>query len=93
MAQAELRDSIDFYESKSEGLGGRFLRLVEECYDKILEKPKAYPVFTGDVRRFGVPRFEEGIFYRLREDEILVIAIFHAKRNPSIIKARKDLLG
>lgn len=40
-ARAELDASVDFYESRLEGLGLRFLAAVEETTDRIAASPRA----------------------------------------------------
>lgn len=63
-------------------LGNRFARAVDAAVDAIAEQPMQFPVSYRGTRRAGVWRFPYGIFFEIQERRILVIACFHAKRNP-----------
>ncbi len=81
-AKAEFTEAIDWYEVQRSGLGNEFAEAVEATIQKLIEYPFAYPVFYKDVRRAPVQRFPYGVFYSSNEEPILVLAIFHSKRNP-----------
>ena len=41
-----------------------------------------------DVRRAFMRRFPYGVFYRVEEDQIIVVGVFHARRDPKRWQAR-----
>jgi plasmid stabilization system protein ParE len=41
-----------------------------------------------DVRKALVRRFPYAIFYRVRNARVVVLAVFHSKRDPNIWKSR-----
>ena len=49
-ARAEMRESIDFYEVRLEGLGLRFLAAVEETTQRIVAYPEAGAPLAGEFR-------------------------------------------
>ena len=87
-AEAELLEAIDWYESRGPGLGADLLRCVDACLERIRRHPEAHPVVHRSTRMAIVRRFPYLVLYRTMEDDISVIAIFHAKRNPMIWRKR-----
>jgi len=47
----ELNDAVVFFESKTAGLGTRFLTAVEKAVAQIERHPQASPIIRHDVRR------------------------------------------
>ena len=88
IAQIELDDSIDYYNSESIGLGDEFLAEVLHALDRIKNFPQAWHPFTGITRRCQLRRFPYGIIYQLLDTEILVIAVANLHRNPDYWKNR-----
>jgi len=82
-------------------LGGtRATRSIRECrsgclearaaFDAIVETPDAHPRVRGDVRRYRLREFPAySVFYRVRDGEILVLAVFHGKRGTTAWASRR----
>ena len=79
----DIKTAYDWYESQRIGLGEDFLLTLEESYAKITRTPKLYQDIHKNVRRKLVRRFPYGIFFLLRADEVIIIAIMHTRRKPS----------
>ena len=88
-AQAEFDDAAAWCESQGSGLGFDFVHEVERVLDEIVRNPKRYPIGSGDIREAAVPRFPYCVYYRVKPDRIVVIAVFHSLRNPAIWQSRK----
>ncbi len=86
----DIKIAYDWYESQRIGLGEDFLLTLEESYAKIARTPKIYQLIYGIVRRKLLRRFPYGIFFVLRGDEIIVIAIMHTRRKPGNWSERVD---
>lgn len=71
-----------WYEAKLDGLGLRFIDEVDRVLGLITELPTAYPAMHRDTRRALVPTFPFAIYYQVRSDHVVVIAIIHARRDP-----------
>lgn len=82
LAEIELNEAAEYYESEQAGLGARFLREVERCLQLIVEHPEAAPVVLGHARRRVVRRFPYEILYTFKHDEVRVLAIMNLKRRP-----------
>ena len=81
-AAAELRQARAWYDDIRPDLGERFAVAVEAAVEAIAQRPLQFPVVHRGRRRAGVRRFPYGIFFEVRENGIVVIACFHAKRDP-----------
>ena len=81
-AAAEIREAYHYYKDKAEGLGLEFVRTVEACLASIERHPQMYAIVHKQVRRAVLRRFPYNLFYVVEPDRIVVIACFHASRNP-----------
>jgi plasmid stabilization system protein ParE len=81
-AEVEASEAAEWYEKRSLGLGRAFLDLVEITLEDIAERPRQFPLVYRDVRRALLKRFPYGIFFRVRQDQIRVLAVMHLSRNP-----------
>ena len=79
-----------WYERRKEGLGERFLKSVNKLLRRIDENPLLYAIVHKDARRAIVETFPYLVYYRLVGDEVIVVAVFHAKRKPRAWQARID---
>jgi len=81
-AEAELRDACDWYESRVQGLGLEFLMAIDATFAGLLRNPLQHPHIHKNVRRALLRRFPYEIFFVIDPQYIVVLAVFHAKRNP-----------
>ena len=81
-ARLEMLDASDFYDSKSEGLGLRFLSEVDQGLAVILQAPKRWPQPFVGFHRYRVDPFPYGIFYKVLKTEIVIVAIADLRRRP-----------
>lgn len=88
-AQAELAEAHDWYERQRPGLGAAFSAAVDAALASIIERPLAYPRVRGEMRRAILRRFPYGVFFRLIDDEIVVLGIVHGRRHPPTWKSRR----
>ncbi len=88
-AQAEFDDAAVWYESQQPGLGGDFVAEAQQVLGTIAGQPDRYPVVFGDVREAPVSRFPYCLYYRAKLDRVVIIAVFHTSRDPSVWQGRK----
>jgi plasmid stabilization system protein ParE len=87
-ARLELEEAYHWYESKRQGLGEEFLLVVDAAIEHACRSPELAPVIYRNVRRVLTRRFPYGIFYVAKQHRIVVIAVFHGRRNPKTIEDR-----
>jgi len=82
-AQAEHLQTIRFYESRSQGLGGDDLREFEALMQRVLSRPHRYRIERKpDIRRASLLRFPHKVIYRERFDSVEVLAVAHHRQRP-----------
>lgn len=81
-AAREVQEAFEWYEEKSEGLGLEFLRAADACLAGISRNPLATPAIHQEVRRALLRKFPYALFYIAKEEKLIVLACFHAKRDP-----------
>jgi plasmid stabilization system protein ParE len=81
-AEADIAQAVSWYASVGLGLEQEFLRAVEASLASIRRHPEAYPVVYKSLRRALLRRFPYALFYAVLDDTIMVMACFHARRDP-----------
>jgi plasmid stabilization system protein ParE len=71
-----------WYEAKSPGLGEEFLRVFYACASEIPRNPLLYPKIYGEFRRRLLRRFPYAIYFMIKENQVVVIGLFHCARDP-----------
>jgi toxin ParE1/3/4 len=87
-AEADLRDAFIWYEEQRQGLGDDFMLCFEAAVEVIGEHPHFFPRVTANARRMLMPRFPYSIVFVERSELILVLAVFHASRDPKRLRKR-----
>ena len=89
LAEEDLADARTWYERQREGrLGDEFLLCVEEAFDAVWRMPQVPAKVFQELRRVLVRRFPYGVFYRVDDDQVTVVAIYHCKGDPRGWQAR-----
>ena len=87
-ADMDLDDASEWYERRGEGLGDDFRRAVEQVVDTIELYPNIHPVLYGRVRRARMGRFPYSVIYAARGDRVIILGIFHNRRDPRLWRRR-----
>jgi toxin ParE1/3/4 len=94
-AEAEVQKVAAWYEGQREGLGDEFLAALQQGLEAISRTPQAFSLATPvqpdrEVRRFVMNRFPYTIFYEVRPDEALILAVTHQKQRPGAWRQRRN---
>ena len=89
-ASAELAEAIRWYEQQRSGLGGELFDAISETIDLIRTHPDIGTPRTTrrPSRQLRVNRFPYYVVYRVREEDIYVVAVAHTSRRPDYWKHR-----
>jgi plasmid stabilization system protein ParE len=87
-ARAEFIEAAAWYESQRPGLGVEFIAEIERCVDAAAERPTTYAAIDKNVRRVVANRFPFSVYFRAEERRIVVMAVFHGRRDPAIWQQR-----
>jgi toxin ParE1/3/4 len=81
-AEAEMTDAFDWYEERVPGLGQEFLLCVDAVFNSIRRSPLHYPRVHHAARMALTRRFPYQVFFVEDDERVVVLSVFHAKRNP-----------
>lgn len=81
LAIREAQEAYDWYESRSKGIGERFLEELDEHVEVIRQRPTAYPRWRTHYRRIKMLVFPYYVVFKIEEKEIIILSVFHNKRD------------
>ncbi len=88
LAEEELWEAVDWYDSKKNRLGKEFARELQEIMQTIRKHPSRFPKVHKEIRKAVLKRFPFMVLYELIEDTVFVLSIFNTSRNPKNWKER-----
>jgi plasmid stabilization system protein ParE len=96
-ALAEYEDAVVYYELRDAGLGDRFVHEFDDAAALLMEFPQAAPAVAEASARYGLRwtllrSFPIKVVYTVREDALVVVAVFHARRRPGYWLERLERL-
>lgn len=87
-ARREFDDAALWYEERMTGLGSQFVSEINRAIDLASEHPQRFPVVHRDVRCAKARRFPNSVFFRAEPERLVVLAVFHASRDPGVWQER-----
>ena len=88
-AAADIERAYVWYERERVGLGEEFLAEVFTSVQAVVGRPEAFPILHRQTRRALVRRFPSALFFRVINQQVVFVACFHVRRNPSVWQRRK----
>jgi toxin ParE1/3/4 len=87
-ARSEYLAALTYYEARESGLGSLFAQQVDEALAPALTFPAAFRVVHGKPPRFEfraarLRSFPVSVIYIVRDDTLVVVAVFHDRRRPN----------
>jgi hypothetical protein len=94
-AREEADESAHWYDARRAGLGDEFLSVLGTAFNAIEADPRRFEKLATrraqrDVRRCNLERFPFTVVFECRDDEVVVLAIAHAKRRPGYWRRRME---
>ena len=87
-AKLEMKEVFLWYEGRREGLGDEFTTEVEDALERLLRSPSSYGIVFHGMRRMAVKRFPYGVYYLVRDELVLVVAVSQSRRNLNRLRKR-----
>jgi len=86
--RAEFDAAAMWYEDRQTGLGTEFVSEIDHAVELASSHPDRFPVKHGNIRCVQARRFPYSVFFRPEADRIVVLAVFHARRDPAVWQTR-----
>ena len=84
LAEFEIDESINFYESRSKGLGKQFLTYLKSYITILKTNPELFEIKKEPFyRELPLKKFPFVIIYEIMDDEVFIHSVFHTSRSPS----------
>ena len=87
-ARAEFDAAALWYEDRQPGLGAQFVAEIDHVVELAANDPERFPCIHGEIRCVRARRFPYSVFFRPEANRIVVLAVFHARRDPVIWQKR-----
>ena len=87
-ALEELIQAAEYYESKADGLGERFLDEIDSAITDVSHFPVRWPYFLLNTRRRLLDRFPYMLVYVEEPENVYILAVTHQRRKPGYWKKR-----
>jgi len=89
-AEDDVRQICGWYREQHADLVPEFRRALDATLARIARDPAVYPTVFGPIRRALLRRFPYCVFYILEPHEVVVIGVFHGRRDPTTWQSRHD---
>ena len=93
-AEAEVTAACDYLDSRTKGLAARFLIDLSETLSALVERPFSFATLetfpNSPYRRALLSTFRYVVVFKILDDEVIVVAIAHASRDPGYWLGRRD---
>ena len=88
-AAQDILDAARWYEDRRAGLGRKFQDSLDRVFRQIEVMPEAHRELYSQIRRALIPGFPFGVYYRIEDAEVIVLAVVHSSRDPDRWKERR----
>ena len=88
LARVELAEAVAWYEARRPGLGLELKEEVDAALGQAAHTPGRFRRVRGEVRRALLRRFPYALHFLAEPDAIVVLAVFHVRRDPRHLEGR-----
>lgn len=71
-----------WYEGEKRGLGDRFAKALQACYDRIEKNPYAFPLRKADFRHAMLHKFPYRVVFEVEGNTVFIYQVRHTSRKP-----------
>ena len=87
-AKMEFIEAGEWYETKRGGLAIEFMAEINRCISLAATNPEKFAIHRRDIRCIVTNRFPYRIYFRVERNVIVILAVFHNKRDPATLLTR-----
>ena len=83
LAEKEIDETIEFYESRSKGLGKQFITYLKSYLTVLKANPELFEIRKEPLyREMTLVKFPFVIIYEIIQNEVIIHSVFHTSKNP-----------
>ena len=83
-----MHEAMGWYQKQKEGLEAEFQVAVDQMVERIAAAPLRFSPVRGEIRRALLRRFPYALHFVPEPNVIIVLAVFHTKRDPRHLEGR-----
>ena len=87
-AAGDIAAAARWYDEQRSGLGSEYTRAIRAQLAAIEREPRLFRVVRDDVQRALVRRFPYAIYFRVDNNDVIVFARLHQRRDPTVWQSR-----
>lgn len=87
-AEEDIRSALTWYAARRPGLEIEFLEALNDVFAFLLRSPNGAQRIKGQIRKLPMERFPYLIIHSVEKDEVVVLHVFHGRRDPKSIRRR-----
>jgi hypothetical protein len=84
----DLRETSEWYEGEEEGLGQRFQERFFQAVAAAARDPEIFLKAHGEFRRVLLRHFPHALYFRVHQDVVVFVLLFHGARHPQKLRQR-----
>lgn len=82
-AEEDIQKIVDYYKEIDDSLSLDFIVKLHESLERIEQMPEGYQKRYKEFRIVFLKRFSFGVFYKIYDQEVVVVAVLHTSQSMS----------
>ncbi len=82
LAEEDLLNAKAWLDNQRQSLGNELLDEIAVVFERIARLPTVHAIQFRGLRVARVRRFQYAVVYRLDDDQVTVVAVYHTSRHP-----------
>ena len=88
LARADIHEACAWYDEQAPGFGDALSEALRMLIWRIAEAPLSFPRIRGERRRALLRRFRYAVYFYVKDEDVIVVAVMHTHRNPEAWQSR-----
>jgi plasmid stabilization system protein ParE len=88
LTERDADEAVQWYEEQQPGLGIRFYQLLLGKLEELKDHPHYFSFIYAEYRRITIDPFPFSIVYKIIDNDVLILAIFHQSQDPVKLTSR-----
>ena len=90
LVDCDLEEAALWYNRRNPDAAGRLINATQQAMQLAAGEPLRFPRRFGDYRRVKVVGFPYGLYFKVRDDAVRILALIHAARDVESILGTRD---